>query len=306
MSFEITILGSGSASPRVDRLPSAHHIRIHNHNFLIDCGEGTQFRMISKGLSIQKLDYILVTHLHGDHIFGLIGLISTLAMWDRHKKLQIFSPPGLRKTIDAQLDYSKAPLCYELEFIELDAHVSQTIIDEEHFLVKTVPLAHGIECVGYMVEEKPRLRNLIKEKLPAHMSIKHLRALKNGEDIMDEKGAILYKNEDYTFPEQERYSYAYLSDTKYLESVAPIIHGVTLLYHEATFLEEQRQRAEATLHSTAIDAAKIAQLAHAKRLIIGHFSSRYETLEKFKEEGQTYFENLDLAYDGMQIVLREA
>lgn len=306
MSFEITILGSGSASPRVDRLPSAHHIKIHNHNFLIDCGEGTQFRMISLGLSIHKLDYIFVTHLHGDHIFGLIGLISTLSMWDRHKKLRLFSPPGLRKTIDAQLDYSKAPLCYELEFVEVDPLQSQIVLDEEDFTIKTVPLEHGIDCVGYMVEEKPRPKNLIKEKLPPHITIKQLRTLKRGEDVIDENGVVVYKNEDYTFPEQQPYSYAYLSDTKYLESVVPIVRGVTLLYHEATFLEEQRPRAEATLHSTAIDAAKIAQLSGAQRLVMGHFSSRYEVLDKFKEEGLPYFENIDLAFDGMQIVLRES
>ncbi len=270
----------------------------------MDCGEGVQFQSLRFGLNIQKLDYIFVSHLHGDHVFGLIGLISTLSMWDRRKKLKIYSPHGLKKTIDAQLDYNKAPLNYELDFVELDTTESHKIIDNDHFEVVTVPLEHGIACMGYVVKEKPRPRNLIKEYLHEGMKISHIRTLKRGEDVVDHVGKVIYKNEDFTLPESPIYSYAYLSDTKYLETVVPIIEGVSVLYHEATFLEEHRSRADTTYHSTVMDAAMIAKLAKVDKLIIGHFSSRYESLEKFIEEGERNFEAIELAFDGKKIVLR--
>ncbi|HTF81330.1 MAG TPA: ribonuclease Z [Cytophagales bacterium] len=303
MSFEITILGSGSASPRVDRMPSAHHVKIHNHYLLIDCGEGAQFQMMRYGLNLQKLDYVCITHLHGDHIFGLIGLISTLSMWDRRKTLQLFSPPGLKEIVLAQLDHHKAPLNYSLDFVELDASRSSIIIDNDQFQVLTVPLSHGIECVGYVISEKTRPRNIIKEKLPPDISISHIRTLKRGEDVT-EKGKVLYRSADYTHDTQPTYSYAYLSDTKYHEAVLPFIHEVTVLYHEATFLEEHSERAGLTMHSTVADAAKIASLAKAKKLIIGHFSSRYDNLDLFVEEGKKLFDDIELAVDGLKMVLR--
>ncbi len=298
MSFEIKILGSTSAIPVLNRHHSAQLIIIEQNVFLVDCGESTQHQLFKYKVKINRIDAIFISHLHGDHYLGLVGLISTMHLQGRNRELQIFGPPGLDDIIVLQLKLSETFLNYKLTFTSLETDKNIVIFDSPKFTVSTIPLSHRISCSGFLFKEKPKKRRLIKEKLPAEISLADMAKLKSGEDIVEDNGQVKYENIHYTLPPKKIRSYAYCSDTRYDEDILSIIHRVDLLYHEATFLSDLQERARLTYHSTAKEAALIALKAEVGKLIIGHFSSRYKDLAPLLEESKAYFTSTYLAIEG--------
>jgi len=299
MTFQLTILGTGSATPVLTRSPTAHHLQIEQDGYLIDCGEGTQNQLLRYKIRSTKLKYIFITHLHGDHYFGLIGLISTLNMHRRTEDLWIFGPKGLAEIITVQLKYSDAWLNFKLHFVETDTEKSYQLFENEQVSITTIPLVHRVPCCGFLFKEKAHKHKIVKATMPKDLTIQQIKMLKNGEDILDENGELKYKNSDYTLPSQKCKSYAFCSDTLYHEPIVDIIKGVDILYHEATFLHELQPRALQTNHTTALQAGLIAKQAQVSKLIIGHFSSRYKELLPLLDEAKSVFPNTILAEDGM-------
>ena len=297
MPFELKILGSNSATPVFNRHQSSQLLQIENEFFLIDCGEATQHQLLRFKIKFNKINQIFISHLHGDHVLGLPGLISTMHLNGRKKELHLYGPPGLNEILTLQLKYSDTILSYDIHFHELETKVSNTIVDLDNLTVQTIPLNHRINCCGFLFKEKPKKRRINKELLPAETSLLNIIKLKNGEDIYED-GKLIFKNEDMTFPPRKSRSYAYCSDTRYTETILPFIKDIDLLYHESTFLDEMKERAIETFHTTALEAATLAKKANVKRLILGHFSSRYKELEPLLEEAKTVFVNSSLAIEG--------
>ncbi|MFT6055184.1 MAG: ribonuclease Z [Roseivirga sp.] len=269
----------------------------------MDCGEGTQLLLKRYQVKIQKINNIFITHLHGDHYLGVMGLLSTLHLTGRKKSLNLYAPPGLAEIISVQLKYSETVFNYEINFIPIDPTKNIIVHEDDFVSVSTIPLNHRIPCAGFLFTEKPKKRRIIKEKLPEEFSVRNIIKLKNGEDILDKDGNILFNNLDLTSPAKRTYQYAFCSDTKYDESIIPLIKGVDLLYHESTFTEEHKDRAALTYHSTAKQAATIALKAEVGKLILGHFSIRYMDLEPLRTEARMIFENSDLAIEGEDFIL---
>jgi len=305
LSIELKILGTGSASPTYNRHPSSQVFSIdNNHFFLIDCGESTQFQMLRYRVSHAKISHIFISHLHGDHYLGLVGLISSMHLWGRKKELYIFGPKGLSEIISVQLQFSETIIDFDIHFRELNTAISETIVDELTYTVQTIPLSHRIRCCGFLFKEKPKKRRLIKELLPLSTTPLQKIALKKGEDITDENGGII-ENKELTLPPKKSLSFAYCSDTAYLESIIPIVNGVDLLFHEATFHSTHSDRATQTFHSTAAQAAEIAKKANVGALIIGHFSSRYKDLQPFLDEALEVFPHTQLAEEGRSFIVKD-
>jgi ribonuclease Z len=298
LQFEVKILGSCSATPVYNRHPSAQLLNIDQHFFLIDCGEGTQFQLNRFQIKYNKIDHIFISHLHGDHYLGLIGLISSMHLHGRVKDLHLYGPPGLDEIITVQMRYSETFLKYKIDFHELDTERQETIIDTNSLIVETVPLQHRVKCCGFLFKEKPKKRRINKEMLPANILLQEIALLKNGQDILDEAGKLKYKNEEVTLPPKKSRSYAYCADTIYTENFLDQIKGIDLLYHESTFLKDLSSRAKETYHSTAEEAATIALKAGVKKLVIGHFSSRYKDLQPLLSEAREIFANSFLAIEG--------
>jgi ribonuclease Z len=305
LSFQLTILGTGSASPVLTRNPTAHHLSIEQDGYLIDCGEGTQMQFMRYKVRSTRLKYIFISHLHGDHYFGLIGLLSTMNMHRRMDDLWIFGPKGLAEIITVQLKYSESILNFKIHFTETNPKESYLLFENAHVTVTTIPLIHRVPCCGFLIREKSKKCKIIKAKMPRGLTFDEIKKLKNGEDILDEGGQIKYANKEYTTPANRTYSYAFCSDTAYTESIIDIVKNVDLLYHEATFLDELRPRAIETQHSTAAQAAMIAKKAKVKKLVIGHYSSRYKTLQAHLEEASAIFANTDVAIEGNSYNIRE-
>jgi ribonuclease Z len=278
-------------------------IFIEGQLYLMDCGEGTQLLLKRYQVKIQKINNIFITHLHGDHYLGVMGLLSTLHLTGRKKSLNLYAPPGLAEIISVQLKYSETVFNYEINFIPIDPTKNIIVHEDDFVSVSTIPLNHRIPCAGFLFTEKPKKRRIIKEKLPEEFSVRNIIKLKNGEDILDKEGNILFKNLDLTSPAKRTYQYAFCSDTKYDESIIPLIKGVDLLYHESTFTDEHKDRAALTYHSTAKQAATIALKAEVGKLILGHFSIRYMDLEPLRTEARMIFENSDLAIEGEDFIL---
>lgn len=298
MSFELTILGSNSATPVFNRHQTAQVLKIENEYFLIDCGEGTQMQLQRYHHKLNKINYIFISHLHGDHYLGLVGLISTMHLFGRTKELHIFGPPGLNDIITIQLKYSETVFNYSVKFTELDTERQYEILDLDRLSVETIPLIHRINCCGFLFREKPKKHRVRKELLPEDISLAAIADLKNGRDILNENGEVILKNEEATYPPKKSRSYAYMSDTACSDRFIDLVRNVDLLYHEATFLDELKERAKQTFHSTALEAAEFASRANVGRLIIGHFSSRYRELNPLLEEAQTVFRQSYLAIEG--------
>jgi len=296
MKFEVTILGSSSATPVFNRNPSAQLLNCNEKFYLIDCGEGTQQQLTKFNLKAARIDHIFISHLHGDHYFGLIGLLSSLHLNGRVKPMQIFGPKPLLEILEIQFKYSDTVLRYPIEFFPIEADESKQIFENQDLIVKTVVLNHRIPTTGFIFVQKQRQRKLIKEKTD-EIPMAYYTALKKGIDVELPDGEIL-KSEDYTIPADPPRSYAYCSDTMYDERYFPIIKGCDTLYHEATFMHELLDRANETHHTTALQAGEIAKINDVKKLIIGHFSSRYKTLQMILEETQSIFENTELAIEG--------
>lgn len=299
MRFEVTILGSGSATPTLRRNPTAQVVNLQEQLFLIDCSEGTQLQLRRRRIKFQKINHIFISHLHGDHYLGLIGLISTMHLLGRQQKLHIYAPPDLKEIIDIQLKASDTELRFPVEFHFLTAEVPVKILENKVVEVHTIPLKHRIYCNGFLFRERPRARKVIKQKAKgAGLPIEAYQYIKDGKDFTDDKGNV-WKFEDFTKPPPKTRSYAFCSDTAYHPPIADQIKGVDLLYHESTFLDAMAERATDTYHSTAKQAAMIAEKAEAGHLILGHFSARYREADEFQTEARTIFEDSEVAEDGM-------
>jgi ribonuclease Z len=303
MKFEITILGSGSALPTLQRNPTAHFVECNNRFILIDCAEGTQIQLRKFKVKFQKIDVILISHLHGDHYFGLVGLLSSMHLLGRDKKLLVVGPEHLEALIRPQLEVGGHQLNYVLEFKALPYPSHEVVFEDKKIEIKCFPLLHRIPTHGYQIAEKTPKFKLNKIAFDAHgLNLADIPKIKEGFNITLENGTTI-PNETLVLAPETPKKYAYCSDTKYSEKIVPYILAADLLYHEATFIEEQRERAKQTFHSTAGDAAKIAKQAGVKKLIIGHFSSRYQDFVAHSNEASAIFSNTILAEDGMVVRL---
>lgn len=298
MNFSVTILGSGAALPTSNRNPTSQYVCCNERHILIDCGEGTQVQLRRRQIHIQKITHILISHLHGDHFFGLVGLLSTLHLLGRDKGLTVYGPEGLEQIIRSQLEVGGARLSFDLEFVALDGKESRVIYEDKLIEIHTFPLNHRLPTNGFRIQEKPKERNIRKERFHEDgLSLTCIPFFRKGEDAVMENGRV-FKAEDYTYPPKPSKSYAYCSDTCYDERIVPYIEGATCLYHEATFLSDKISRAKETFHSTAAQAAQIAAKAGVGRLLLGHLSARYDNGEAHKAEASAYFENVQVVEDG--------
>lgn len=298
MKFEVTILGSSSATPIFNRNPTSQALNINERLYLIDCGEGTQQQMLRFDIKASRIDHIFISHLHGDHYLGLVGLLSSMHLNGRKKALYLFGPAHLKEIIDLQFKYSETTLQFPLEFTAIDAQKSEVIVNNSDVTIETIPLDHRIACTGFLFKEKKRLRKLIKEKLEdLNVPVEYYTALKRGNDYTSANGEV-YKNDTLTTDSQAPKSYAYCSDTLYNEQYFEQISNATLLYHESTFLNDMLDRAKETHHTTALQAGEIALKTHARKLLIGHFSARYKTLNELLDEARSVFPETELAIEG--------
>ena len=298
MTFEITILGSSSATPIYSRHPTAQVLNINERLFLIDCGEGTLIQMNRFRIKFHRINHIFISHLHGDHYLGLMGLLSTMHLQGRTEPIHLYAPKDLQEIIDIQLRYSETILRYEIIFHPVNPESSKLIFEDEDIEVRTIVLNHRIPCTGFLFSEKPKQRKLKKEKLIEYsIPVTAYHDLKHGEDYISEDGKVISNTEVTTDPRLPR-SYAFCSDTLYNEQIIPLIKGIDLLYHEATFMNDKIERAAETFHTTAEQAATIASKAKVKRLLIGHFSARYKNLYPLLEEAKEVFKNTTLALEG--------
>lgn len=298
MSFALTILGSSGALPAFGRFPTSQYLTIQNRHFLIDCGEGAQMQLMKYQLPIHKINHILISHLHGDHYLGLMGLLFSMHLQKRVNDLHLYAPKGLDDIILLHLKYSKSSLSYTVRFHVFEPEQQTIIFEDAALRVTTIPLRHKLPCAGFLFREKGKPFKLDKQKLLPDMKLQHLALLKTGADVFDDRGNLLYRNSDFTLPPTPSYSYAYCSDTAWNETMIDQLQNVSLLYHEATFMEDERDKAIETKHSTTLDAARMAQHTKAGKLLIGHFSARYRELEPVLAEAQTIFANAELAIEG--------
>lgn len=296
LPFELTILGCSSATPTASRNPTAQVLNIHERFFLLDCGEATQIQIRRFKVKIQRIDHIFISHLHGDHYLGLPGLLGTMHLLGREKELHIYSPPGLKEIIDTNHHHSKTFLKYELVFHVIEEKAK--IFEDEKLIIETIPMSHRIPCFGFMFREKKLPRNIIKAKLEEfNIPVQEIQKLKEGHDFISLDGTRIPNTELTTAPPSPR-SYAYCSDTIYIESFIDQIQNASLLYHEATFADDMAARAKETFHCTAKEAGLIAKKANVKQLIIGHYSARYRELDLLLKEAKEIFENTALAIEG--------
>lgn len=296
--MKLNILGCYSATPRTFTNPTAQVLEINNHIFLIDCGEGTQVELRRHKIKFNRIKHVFISHLHGDHFFGLVGLISTFRLLTREADLHIYGPKGLKEIITLQLKLSKSWTNYQLIFHELTNTSSEVIFEDDKVEVRTIPLDHRVYTNGFLFKEKEHERKLdMNAVLNANIDVAYYRKLKQGFDVVNEEG-LTVTNESVTQSGPTSKSYAFCSDTAYNESIVPIIKDVTVLYHESTFLEQHAKLAPKTKHSTAMEAGKIAKMANVGKLILGHYSTRYDDLNAFKIEAETQFDTVELADDG--------
>ena len=296
MSFELTILGSSAALPTSKRFPTAHLLHAGERFFLIDCGEGTQIRLRQYGLNPSRIHHILISHLHGDHVFGLFGLLSTLGMMGRKVPLKLYGPKALEGFLDYYATFF-GPLPFELEIV-IPSEKEDYIFENDKLSIEAIPLKHRIPAYGYLFREKKKALNVRKEQIEAHgMGLEDLVKVKRGEDLISKAGEIIPNNQ-LTLPPFHQRSYAYLSDTRFDPLLAEKVEGVDLLFHEATFLEKDKKLAAQTQHSTAAEAATLAKLAGVKKLLIGHFSSRYKEPLLLENEAKEVFDNTIGVNDG--------
>ena len=301
--FEVTILGSSSATPIHQRHPTAQIVNIHERFFLIDCGEGTQMQLSRYKFKMPRLHHIFISHLHGVHYFGLMGLLSSMHLLGREEQMHLYCPKELQEIIDIQLKYSDTRLRYKLVYHFINSTSPKIIFEDDDLTVETIILNHRIPCTGFLFREKPKKRKLIPDKLTQfNVPREQYNDIKSGKDYINDKGAVI-PNAQLTADPRPPGSYAYCSDTMYDESIIPQIRGIDLLYHESTFLEDKLARAKETFHTTARQAGIMACKSEVKRLIIGHFSSRYKDLYPLLEEAKTEFPNTTLAMEGDKFVI---
>lgn len=296
--MNLTILGCHSATPTVSAHPTAQVLEMKGHLFLIDCGEGTQTQLRKNKVKFSRIKHIFISHLHGDHFFGLPGLISTFLLLGREAELHVYGPLGIKEAILLLLKLGKTYTNYPLYFHELVETSPQIIFEDEKISVETIPLKHRVYTNGFLFKEKPDDRKLnIDAARELNIDLSYYNKIKQGFDVENKEGKLI-SNKEITFDPQPAKSYAYCSDTAYNPEMVSQIKNATVLYHESTFLEEHHHLCEKTKHSTAKEAATIAKKANVDVLILGHYSGRYGNLELFRKEAQQVFENVELAEDG--------
>lgn len=296
--IKVTILGCASAKPTANRHPSAQIVNVDEQYYLVDAGEGVQKQMFRYGINPLKLRGIFISHLHGDHVFGVFPLISTLGLYGRRTPLKIFAPRPFGEILESHLRYFDTDLPYEVEWVEVDTTAHRIIFENNSLEVWSIPLRHRVPASGYMFREKMPELNVDKFKIERYgLSIKQIVAAKRGEDIALDDGAVI-PNAEITYLPRQPKTYAYCSDTNRSAMVARRVKGADLLYHEATYAAAERRQAKERGHSTSVDAAETALAAEAKRLIIGHFSSRYKEPSVLLDEARAVFPATDIATEG--------
>lgn len=298
MGLSVTILGSNSALPTSERNPTAQVLNASGRFFLIDCGEGTQIQLRRNRVHFGKIDHVFISHLHGDHVFGLPGLISSYGLLGRTKDLHIYAVADLERLLIPLINYFSRDLPYKLVFHSINPEVSELLYEDTAMEVITFPVDHRIPTVGFLFREKPKERKINKEICDFYqVPLRVLPKLKKGEDFLRDNGESI-ANERLTFPAPPSRSYAFCTDTRVNSSIIEVVRDVDLLYHEATFLSDQEELAFKTFHSTARQAADVARKANVKKLLIGHFSSRYKDLAPFLVEARAVFEETEIAREG--------
>lgn len=303
MDFSVTILGTSSALPTIDRYPTAHALNVHERFFLIDCGEGTQMQLRRSYFKMVRINHIFITHLHGDHFFGIFGLLSTMNLLGRKQDLFVYGHKLLGEVLNDHLRIFGAEFGYKINFVEVAVKGKEVIFEDDALQVEAFPLKHRISCFGYLFREKTPHRNIHKWMIEKYgLSLAEVVKIRNGADLTLDNGEVI-PNEKLTYLPYEPRSYAFCSDTAYSNRVVEYVKDVDLLYHEATFTGELKKMAAQTGHSTAQQAAKVARLANAKKLIIGHFSSRYKDNSVFLHEAKEEFPNTELAKEGVTFAI---
>ncbi len=301
MSFELTILGSGSATPTSKQFPTAQLLKMRERFFLIDCGEGTQQQLRRSKIKFTRVNHIFISHLHGDHFFGLPGLLSSFHLLNRSKPLNVYGPPELKTWLDATFSATKTHLKYSLVFHETQNKTKQLLFEDDKVSVYSFPLKHSIAVTGFLFEEKLKERNIIKSKIDEYgIEICDIQNIKNGKDWENHEGKTI-PNMELTTPPPLPLKYAFCSDTAFYPKLETYFKDLDLLYHEATFLMEDEKLAKKTKHSTAAHAAQIAALTQSKNLLLGHYSVRYKNKEMFRTEALKFFSNVFLSKDLLQI-----
>jgi ribonuclease Z len=298
MPMRLTILGSSSALPTSERYPSAHVLNAHERIFLIDCGEGTQMQLRKCRIRLGKINHIFISHLHGDHVFGLYGLLSSFNLMGRTTPVHLYAPENYFSLLLSHLKDFDINLSFEIDFTPLKGNDPVEILDDKYLTVTSFPLKHRIPAFGFLFREKPHDRNIIKELISKYeIPPVRIRAIKKGADFVTADGKLI-KNELLTIPGPVSLSYAYCSDTKYFKRLSSFVKNVDLLYHEATFDKSLKDLAEITGHSTTEDAARTARTAGVGTLIIGHFSARYKDVSVLVDEAKSLFPRTLPAIDG--------
>jgi len=304
MAIDLTILGSGSATPTLTRNPTSQFLQIDGKCLLIDCGEGTQMQLMKFQLKLSKIDTILISHLHGDHYFGLPGLLSSMHLMGRTAVLKLLAPPELNEILKEQFSISQTVLNYPIEFIATQDKIAETILENSSFSIQTFPLHHRIPCTGFIIREKEKPRNIRQDIIKMYKpDVSQLKAIKTGADLTLANGQVI-SNKLITNDPPKTVSYAFCSDTAPSELVFEFLKDIDCLYHEATFDDELVQRAKETFHSTARQAALVAKRANVNQLIIGHFSSRYREIELLLTQAQSVFPFTRAAFDGMVLQIK--
>lgn len=298
MKFEVLVLGNSSATPIFERHPTAQIINFNEQFFLVDCGEGTQMQLHRYGVKSNKISRIFISHLHGDHYLGLVGLLSSMNLHGRHSDLHLYGPAPLIDIINLQLKYSETRLQYNLIFQATTTDEEQVIFENNTMTVRSFPLVHRVPTTGFRFDEAPRNASIIREKIEKmNIPTVFLPQLKRGVDCVDMDGTV-YKASELTKPAPVSRSYAYCSDTRAFESYMSSIQNVDLLYHETTFMDDMKSRAIETCHTTCLEAGQVAQQVGAKKLLMGHYSARYRELAPLLEEAKLEFFNSELSYEG--------
>ena len=299
--FTVSILGSSSATPTAERNSSSQLVNINGSLLLLDCGEGTQIQLRRHKFKLNRLKNIFISHLHGDHFFGLVGLLSTLHLFGRTESLRIYSPPGLEEIIKLQMEVSQTILNYKLSFVDTKDDGFYQLLDTRSFTVSSFPLEHRIPTTGFIIREKPGSARIRKNMLESeNIPVDKIPGIKAGDDFVTPDGRRIPNNELTYSPPPPR-TYAYCSDTRFSESYLPYIANANLLYHESTFMHELKEVAHEKFHSTAYEAGMVAKMSGAKKLILGHYSTRYKDLHELEQEAKNVFPDTIAAYDGMCI-----